>query len=1111
MGSPVIFNGSYAKVLAALGIKLKDDTLILSGSEDPVVTNPTAPQGSIYLSTLGIYQKNASVWSNLATVSQVQGLVNTVTTSVIYVAKNGLDTNTGGILNPLLTISAAITAATAGTTIYVSPGTYTENLTLKAGVSIIGQQSGSSIITGNITANYSGTVYLHSLDFQASSGIVLLLSGTNATNLQIDDCHIDSLSGASHAISYTNTNAASKLLMDNGAVTVAVSTTAKCFQSVPGVAGSIIFEDISTRILDTKTNNALNIAGALTFSHLFDDVHGTVTVANTASYNGIDLTFDTGSSPMLTTNSSTISTLINIACLSTANPVVTGAGLFAFGQIAFTSTGEGFASTLNGGAGASPIPGSSIQLHPEANTTLPFDGQVNYNGTHLYATIGSTRYQLDQQATGTNTGDQTAITVPNTPSGNLAATNVQTALNELQSDIDTRALTTSGSIITPTRLDMKQDTLANLQTYASTAANGQLVFATDTKATYVVKESALSAVGGGSGSGINYILSPDADSGITGWATYLDAAGTSPVDGTGGSSTITLTRSTVSPLRGTASFLLTKGGSTSRQGNGFSYDFSIDASDKGKVLQASFEYQIASGTYADNDLVVYIYDVTNARLIQPAPYQIKNSGIIEKQALEFQTSIDSTSYRLIIHVSSTSAVDYTVKFDNFNVGPQAKLYGSAVTDFVAFTPTGSWITNTTYSGMWKRVGDQMEANITVATSGAPTNTALTVNLPTGLTIDSSKINTSLVRTPYGQATAWDGGSNYLFQVTPSSNNTSVQILSNTSSGAFVTANNLTSTAPFTWGAGCTITLTIKVPIVGWSSSQVMSSDADTRVVSGSFQTSTTFTPPTSSAVYPTAGWSTLTDTHGKFNSGTYTIPVSGLYKINSFVSRTGTNSNYFLFSYSVNGGGATFFGNAGQTNAMDRYSSNTGVLSFNAGDTVKVGLYSNLGTDTVTYLRWSIERLSGPAQIAASESVSAIYSDSSGQVYPASTTYNAVTFNTKEKDSHNAFNGATGVFTAPMSGQYSVTMSVSASNSLAAAGAYQDISLSTNGLSASITNRQNNIAASQLVTQMVTKTFSLLAGQTVTTVKGATYSVGTYAMFTSGAWNSISITRTGNY
>jgi len=64
-------------------------------------------------------------------------------------------------------------------------------------------------------------------------------------------------------------------------------------------------------------------------------------------------------------------------------------------------------------------------------------------------------------------------------------------------------------------------------------------------------------VGAGSG-GINYISNPDFESTTTGWAVYADAAATTPVDGTGGSANITLTRSTSSPLRGTANGLITK-------------------------------------------------------------------------------------------------------------------------------------------------------------------------------------------------------------------------------------------------------------------------------------------------------------------------------------------------------------------------------------------------------------------------------------------------------------------------------------------------------------------------------------------------------------------------
>lgn len=122
-------------------------------------------------------------------------------------------------------------------------------------------------------------------------------------------------------------------------------------------------------------------------------------------------------------------------------------------------------------------------------------------------------------------GAHAASAISSIASGNLAATDVQGALDELQTDIDTRALDadltahtgassgvhgvtgnvvgdtdtqtltnktlTGASIETPTRLDTKQDTKANLDVYVLTATNGQFCFATDTKTMYQVIDNSL--------------------------------------------------------------------------------------------------------------------------------------------------------------------------------------------------------------------------------------------------------------------------------------------------------------------------------------------------------------------------------------------------------------------------------------------------------------------------------------------------------------------------------------------------------------------------------------------------------------------------------------------
>jgi len=216
---------------------------------------------------------------------------------------------------------------------------------------------------------------------------------------------------------------------------------------------------------------------------------------------------------------------------------------------------------------------------------------------------------------------------------------------------------------------------------ATSAPIGSLYLNNSTGKTYRKLDAGLTVnwteLGSGS-SGKNYILASDGSS-TTGWATYADAAGTRPVDGVGGSPAVTWTSTTSAPLDGISSFLFTKTAVNS-QGQGVAYAFAIDSSDQGQVLGISFDYSPASGTFVgsgvntvNSDLIVYLYDVTNSVLIEPSTLVIDGAVISSKLKFRssFQTSSNSTSYRLILHVATTSASAYTVKIDDVVVGPQA--------------------------------------------------------------------------------------------------------------------------------------------------------------------------------------------------------------------------------------------------------------------------------------------------------------------------------------------------------------------------------------------------------------------------------------------------------
>jgi hypothetical protein len=63
----------------------------------------------------------------------------------------------------------------------------------------------------------------------------------------------------------------------------------------------------------------------------------------------------------------------------------------------------------------------------------------------------------------------------------------------------TAPLLNNSSVVSPTRLDFKKDTEANLTTYATTADAGQAVYATDTETYYGIVDNELVPLGGGSG------------------------------------------------------------------------------------------------------------------------------------------------------------------------------------------------------------------------------------------------------------------------------------------------------------------------------------------------------------------------------------------------------------------------------------------------------------------------------------------------------------------------------------------------------------------------------------------------------------------------------------
>ena len=315
-------------------------------------------------------------------------------TNYIYVGKNGNDTTGDGSAGqPYLTIGKGITVASSGTTLFIFPGTYTENITFKAGVNLTSPAKFSVYITGNHTANYTGTCIVDGIILQSPSGTTLTFSGTGSQNLQIlDGSSVNSTSG--DAISWSNTNSSSRILFQDGTCNVSTSgASARCFYSTSTAKGSMIAGNVSFQI-NNPDNICLEIGGAVAFTHTQDVVIGQITASNTATYVGSIVTHTCLTQPVFTTTSSGMSVFMSCVDISTAQPIIAGTGGFSYAAIILGSTGKGNSSTLNGGLGGIPLDFAPIKFRNGTLRPIPLDGVMEYDGTDLYFTVSTTRYKV---------------------------------------------------------------------------------------------------------------------------------------------------------------------------------------------------------------------------------------------------------------------------------------------------------------------------------------------------------------------------------------------------------------------------------------------------------------------------------------------------------------------------------------------------------------------------------------------------------------------------------------------------------------------------------------------------------------------------------------------
>lgn len=314
------------------------------------------------------------------------------------------------------------------------------------------------------------------------------------------------------------------------------------------------------------------------------------------------------------------------------------------------------------------------------------------------------------------------------------------------------------------------------------------------------------------------------ESSSTSWATYDDGAVAAPVDGTGGTpSYLAFARTATSPLIGTGSGLMTKS-AASALGEGVSTDFTIDRGIVHEAMKIEFQYE-TSANYADGYVGVFLYDKTNAALIPLSVQDIPAS--YGKPATFLATFIpsNSTSYRLIFHVTTSTTTSWTMMIDNVVVGNKDTAVGAAISEWQSYPISVDGVvvgTGGSYNGKWRRVGSNMEyqGHFILGTSGfIMPNPPMVLNLPLGLTADASKVSreTGYSRLD-GNAQSYDSSTGAGYLAIPVLYPNGKIVFITHGSGAVGLSN------PFAWAANDEFYFNISVPIAQWTSNVNLASD-----------------------------------------------------------------------------------------------------------------------------------------------------------------------------------------------------------------------------------------------------------------------------------------------
>jgi len=273
------------------------------------------------------------------------------------------------------TIAAAISSSSSGDTIFIRPGTYTENLTLKAGVSLTSYGSDSSlngtgviIISGTCTMTTAGSVTISGIQLQTNSAALLAVTGSADSIVNLNNCYLNCSNNTGVTFSSSSAASAINIFKCNGNL----GTTGIALHTMSSL-GTLTYFGCSFSNTGLSTTASSNSAGIVTMQYsYFKCVFSTsstgillgsyyiidaillnttgITLAGSGSSSAIHITINSGTASSVSVGTGTTLGLYQSDLFSNNTNNITGAGTINFGSLSLHGTFINNVTTQAGGA-----------------------------------------------------------------------------------------------------------------------------------------------------------------------------------------------------------------------------------------------------------------------------------------------------------------------------------------------------------------------------------------------------------------------------------------------------------------------------------------------------------------------------------------------------------------------------------------------------------------------------------------------------------------------------------------------------------------------------------------------------------------------------------------